>query len=81
MDPPPERSIAGTTAFMPRKQPYWLIWMCLPLSGLREQPIARNRSQIAAGRVFKQFKRGIPDEFGCSHVCLEGERAGLLGQQ
>jgi hypothetical protein len=27
MDPPPERSIAGTTAFMPRKQPYWLIWM------------------------------------------------------
>src|SRR3954453_20476359 len=28
MDPPPERSIAGTTAFMPRKQPYWLIWMC-----------------------------------------------------
>src|SRR5205085_4368381 len=28
MDRPPERSIAGTTAFMPRKQPYWLIWMC-----------------------------------------------------
>jgi hypothetical protein len=28
MDPPPERAIAGTTAFMPGKQPYWSIWMC-----------------------------------------------------
>src|ERR1700756_5614430 len=26
--PPPARSIAGTTAFMPRKQPSWLIRMC-----------------------------------------------------
>jgi hypothetical protein len=28
IEPPPERSIAGTTACMPRKQPSWLTRMC-----------------------------------------------------
>src|SRR5262249_48935976 len=41
IDPPPERSIAGTTAFMPRKQPYWLIWMCCCQSD-RRSPSARR---------------------------------------
>jgi hypothetical protein len=28
IEPPPERSIAGAAAFMPRKQPSWLTRVC-----------------------------------------------------
>jgi hypothetical protein len=44
MGPPPERSIAGTTAFMPRKQPYWLI----EVDGILDQLTAQLGATVNA---------------------------------
>src|SRR6266446_3809430 len=54
---------------------------CHPLAGLREQPLARDRGEVAAGRVLEQIERCLADELGLSRVRLEGERPGFLREQ
>src|SRR5579863_413480 len=49
-----------------------------PLPGLREQPLAGNRGEVAAGRAIEQIERGLADKRGLSRVRLKGERPGFL---
>src|SRR5262250_1914434 len=95
MDPPPERSIAGTTAFMPRKQPYWLIWMCRCQSasvGLHQRDRLVDSGivdqAVQAAELLGDFDgagpigfRGhiVPDE-GRSRSKLDSQRLALIVQ-
>ena len=52
-----------------------------PLPGLCKQPLARDRGEVAAGRVIEQIECGLADEFGLGRICLEGERPGFFREQ
>ena len=52
-----------------------------PLPGPYEQPLSRDRGEVADGRVPEQIERGLADELWLGRICLEGKRPGFLHEQ